>query len=347
MVSPGRVDTTLPSTKGRTMTPIPESNDQDPLVSVIVPAFRTAHTLKAAVDSILHQTLQDFEIILIEDCSGDDTLRVAEELAASDARITLVALERNGGQAHALNTGIARARGSWVATLDADDVYLPDRLAALVECGEREGVDMVADNQRHVDGTAGVLVRTAFPPADGGRQLTLQDFVQNNSTQSSFSLGILKPMIRRSFIVRHGLGYHEGLKLAQDFYHLMQFFAAGGRGWLTSRPYYVWTLPFGPVSRAWTTTGLGAWRYDYSGTIEANRHFMDLMEKAGQPELVALLRRREREYRTMMHYISAQKTFAETGRVTDAARIIVAHPSTWTLLARRTLGRVTRKIASA
>ncbi len=311
-----------------------------PAVSVIVPAFRTAHTLEAAIDSILKQTLQDFEILLVEDHSEDDTLRVAQELAARDPRITLFALEHNRGQAHALNYGIARARGQWIATLDADDVYLPERLATLVECGEREGVEMVADNQRHVDAAAGVLVRTAFPPSDGGRLLTLRDFIDNNSTQTSFSLGILKPMIRRSFIEQHGLGYREGLKLAQDFYHLMQFFAAGGRGWLVHRPYYVWTLPFGPVSRAWTTTGLGAWRYDYSGTIEANQHFMRLMEQAQQPELVALLRRRESEYRTMIHYIAAQKTLAETGNFAGAVRIIATHPSTWGLLARRVARRI-------
>ena len=318
-----------------------------PTVSVVVPAFRTAHTLKAAIDSILAQTLQDFEILLVEDHSGDDTLPVAQALAAADPRITLLALARNGGQAHALNHGIAHARGRWIATLDADDVYHPDRLASLVACGEREGVDMVADNQSHVDATAGVVVRTAFPPGDGGRLLTLRDFIDNNSTQSSFSLGILKPMIRSAFIAAHGLGYRDGLTLGQDFYHLMQFFAAGGRGWLTDRPTYVWTLPFGPVSRTWTTTGLGAWRYDYSGTIEANRHFIKLMEQAGQPELVALLRRRESEYHTMQHYIAAQKTLAETGSLARAARIIATHPSTWSLLARRVAGRVARRLTPA
>ena len=314
-----------------------------PKVSVVVPAYRTAHTLRAAVASVLAQTMQDFEVLIVEDASGDDTLGVAQELAAADKRIHVIALEQNQGQAHALNLGARRARGRWVATLDADDVYLPERLEVLIGCGESEGVDLVADNQNHVDEAAGVLFRTAFPVSEGGRVVTLDDFVSTNSTKSGFSFGILKPIIRRDFIEAHKLTYPEGLKLAQDFYHLMQFFAAGGRGFLVNQPYYVWTLPFGPISRRWTTTGLGPWRYDYTGTLAANEVFIKRMEEAGQPKLVALLHRRAKEYKAMIHYISAQKRMAEGGGPLAALPIIARHPDTWPLLARRVLERSLRK----
>ncbi len=316
------------------------SSDESPEVTVVMPAYRTAHTLRAAVESVLAQTMPDFEIIIVEDHSQDDTLAVAQELALTDARISVLALDQNKGQAHALNYGISRARGQWIATLDGDDTYLPERLGVLLETAKRERVDMVADNQNHLDEKAGVLVRQAFPPSEGGRPITLDDFIDNNSTKASFSLGILKPVIRAEFIRAHGLKYREGLKLGQDFYHLMQFFAAGGRGYLVNKPYYVWTLPFGPVSREWTTTGLGAWRYDYSSTIEANDDFIRMMERAGQPRLVALLQKRGIEYKTMTHYIAAQKTLAETGSVVTAVGIIIRHPSTWPLLVARVAGRL-------
>ena len=315
-----------------------------PRVSVIMPAYRTAGTLARAVQSVLDQTEQDFEIVILDDCSGDATLDLARRFAQSDPRISLIALSENGGQARALNRGIAEARGEWIATLDADDHYQPERLRTLLECGEREDVDMVADNQNHLDEAAGRLVRTAFPASDGGRIVTLADFIANSDTAAEFSFGILKPMIRASFIRAHRLGYRPGLKLGQDFYHLMQFFAAGGRGYLVNRPMYDWTLPFGPISRSWTTTGDGAWRYDYSGTLEANRYFLALMEQAGQEELAALLRRREREYRVMVNYIAAQKNFAQPGRKLAAAGIIARHPNTWPLLARRVSGRLRRSL---
>ncbi len=315
-----------------------------PKVSVIIPAYKTAGTLSRAIQSILAQTEQDFEIIIVEDCSGDTTLDVARQFEASDRRIRLIALPENGGQARALNRGTSEARGRWIATLDADDRYQPERLSVLLEHGERESVQMVADNQNHLDEQADVLVRTAFPSSDNGRIVTLADFIANSDTSAEFSFGILKPMILASFVRDHSLSYRPGLKLGQDFYHLMQFFAAGGRGYLVDRPMYDWTLPFGPVSRAWTTTGDGAWRYDYRSTLEANAYFLELMETSGQRELAELLRRRKREYWTMVHYIDAQKIYAQTGNRLAAARIIAGHPDTWPLLAKRVTGRLRRAV---
>ena len=313
-----------------------------PRVSVLVPAYRTASTLERAVRSVLFGEEQDFEIVILEDCSGDDTLEVAQRLAAEDTRIVVVALPQNGGQARALNLGIDQARGKWIATLDADDRYQPERLRVLLDTGDREGVDLVADNQNHLDEAAGARVRIAFPDHGSGRSIALRDFIANSDTSAEFSFGILKPIIRASFYRAHDLGYRPGLKLGQDFYHLMNFFALGGRGYLVDRPMYDWTLPFGPLSRTWTTTGDGAWRYDYRTTQEANRYFLEKMERLDQVELVALLRRREREYRAMVAYIDAQKAYALTGSRLSAGRIIARHPQTWPLLVKRVSGRLRR-----
>ena len=317
----------------------------EPAVSVVIPAYKTAGTLARAVESVFVQTMPSFEVIIVEDHSNDTTLEVARRFEADDGRVKVIALPANGGQARALNRGIAAARGTWVATLDADDRYQPDRLERLLLAGERERVDMVADNQNHIDEAAGLLVRTAFPVSERDRTVGLADFIDHSDTTAEFSFGILKPMIRRQFIQQHGLEYRPGLKLGQDFYHLMQFFAAGGRGYLLAAPLYDWTLPFGPVSRQWTTTGDGAWRYDYRSTIEANGYFLKLMAESGQAELVTLLRRREREYRVMLHYIDAQKAYAQSGRRVRAAAIIARHPDTWPLLAKRVIGRLRRATA--
>lgn len=317
-----------------------------PRVSVIIPAYRTAQTLERAVQSVLAQSETDFEILIIEDCSRDTTLEVAQRLAATDRRITVYPLAENGGQARALNHGIERARGAWVATLDADDRYQPERLRVLLDAAEQAGTDMAADNQNHLDEAAGVLVRTAFPQTDQPRIVTLRDFIDSSDTAAEFSFGILKPIIRASFIHAHTLRYRPGLKLGQDFYHLLQFFAAGGRGFLASQPMYDWTLPFGPVSRSWTTNGDGAWRYDYRSTLEANRYFLELMQAAGQTEIVALLQRRAREYAVMIHYIDAQKVYAQSGSRLAAARAILRHPQTWPLLVRRVVGRLRRNLVA-
>jgi glycosyltransferase involved in cell wall biosynthesis len=104
----------------------------EPLVSVILPTYRRAHTIGRAIASVLAQTLRDFELIVVDDCSGDDTARVVAEIAATDPRVRFVARPVNGGAAAARNTGLHHARGRYIAFQDSDDEWLPDKLAQQV-----------------------------------------------------------------------------------------------------------------------------------------------------------------------------------------------------------------------
>jgi len=320
-----------------------------PQVTVVVPLYNSADTLARAIGSVLDQTLHSFELLIVDDGSTDNGLEVARTLAASDPRITVVALERNGGKARAMNHAATLARGAWIAVLDADDRYLPTRLATLVAAGEATGVDLVADNQLHIDDATGELVRRAFTQPGDGREVGLADFIAHSNPKGTFDFGILKPMVRADFLRRTGLAYHPDAKLAEDFYFLMEFFAAGGRGFLVHEPLYEWTLPFSPTARRWTHTGSGTWRYDYRNALQVNRHFLDKLAGASpaaakSPELLTLLRRREREYNVMIHYLDAQRVLADTGNRGRALAIIAAHPSTWTLLVQRVAGRLTRTL---
>ncbi len=316
-----------------------------PHVTIVLPVYNSAATLMRAIRSVLDQTFPGFELLVVDDGSTDNSLAVARDLAAANPRITVVAMPQNGGKARAMNHAATLARGTWIAVLDADDRYLPTRLATLVAAGDRHGVELVADNQLHSDDATGQVFRQAFAATGPGREVGIADFIAHSDPGATFDFGILKPMVRTDFLRRTGLAYHPGAKLAEDFYFLMEFFAAGGRGWLVHEPLYEWTLPFSPTARRWTGTGSGAWRYDYRNALETNRHFQDRLKNTGRPELTALLRRREREYRTMVHYLDAQRVLADTGSRRRALAIIAAHPGTWTLLARRVAGRLARLAA--
>src|SRR4029077_15686327 len=112
------------------------------------------------------------ELLIVDDASRDDSLALARRLAGDDNRISVIALPINRGKSHAMNFALERARGHWIAVLDADDWYEPDRLAVLVGAGEAHGVHLVAANQYFHDAAADHVVGTAFPPEQADRRLT-------------------------------------------------------------------------------------------------------------------------------------------------------------------------------
>jgi succinoglycan biosynthesis protein ExoO len=312
-----------------------------PAVTVVIPVYNSADTLARAVRSVLNQTLEALELLIVDDGSTDNSFAVASEIGAADPRVRALRLPSNRGKPAVMNHAVNLARGRWIAVLDADDRYLPERLATLVAAGEASGADLVADNQLHVDPANGAVVRRAFKQPGEGRLVGLADLIAHAGIRGTFDFGILKPVVRADFVARTGLIYHAEARLAEDFYYLLDFFAAGGVGWIVHEPLYEWTLPFSPSARQWTETGAGPWRYDYRPALAVNRHFCDAYKN--RPELLALLRRRERDYVMMMHYLDAQRALAQ-GSPVRALALVASHPSTWTLLTQRVIGRAARAL---
>lgn len=94
-------------------------------VSVVIPAYNAARTLKTTVQSVFEQTMQDFEIIIVDDGSKDNTVEAAQSI--EDSRVKVIS-QPNGGASSARNTGIKVAEGEYVAFLDADDLWMPHKL---------------------------------------------------------------------------------------------------------------------------------------------------------------------------------------------------------------------------
>ena len=94
---------------------------ENPLVSVIVPIYNTAEYLEECLDSLINQTLEDIEIICVEDKSSDDCLKILKEYSKKDDRIILIENDSNQGQSISRNNGLKIAKGEYVAFLDSDD----------------------------------------------------------------------------------------------------------------------------------------------------------------------------------------------------------------------------------
>jgi teichuronic acid biosynthesis glycosyltransferase TuaG len=99
------------------------------LVSIIMPAYNAASTIKMSVDSVLAQTYDNWELIIINDGSADETIKLANEFAGTDERIRVLDLKNNGGLPNARNQGINIAKGEFVAFLDSDDTWSPEKLS--------------------------------------------------------------------------------------------------------------------------------------------------------------------------------------------------------------------------
>lgn len=193
-----------------------------PLVSVLIAAWQAEETLARAVESVLAQTAP-VEIIVIDDASSDATARIAETLAAADARVRLLRQARNQGPSAARNRGIDIARGRWVTVLDADDFFCaPDRLARLVAIAVSEAADFVADDIWKVAEAAPYGPRTAMI-ADGSigvRRLGATEFVAGNLSAlqgGRREYGFLKPLMSRAFLLEHGLTYDQEIRLGEDY----------------------------------------------------------------------------------------------------------------------------------
>ena len=99
-----------------------------PKISIITPAYNCEKYLEQSVDSVLSQTWQDWELLIIDDCSKDATWLRMQTLAKQDNRIRIFQNRHNSGSAATRNNGIRQARGEWIAFLDSDDLWRPEKL---------------------------------------------------------------------------------------------------------------------------------------------------------------------------------------------------------------------------
>ena len=113
-----------------------------PLVSIIVPVYKAEKWLHRCVDSILAQTMTDFELLLIDDGSPDKSGEICDEYASKDDRIKVIHQE-NKGSVGARNAGLATAKGEYLAFVDSDDYVREDMLRKMVDVAERDNLDIV------------------------------------------------------------------------------------------------------------------------------------------------------------------------------------------------------------
>ena len=117
------------------------------MISIIVPIYNAEAYLPACIESVQAQTVNEWQLLLVDDGSTDGSLRIAQAYAAKDRRITVIAAQ-HGGQSAARNQGLEQATGEWIAFLDADDALESDWCAKHLEAAE--GVGYVQSGYRRI-----------------------------------------------------------------------------------------------------------------------------------------------------------------------------------------------------
>lgn len=121
------------------------------LVSIITPAYKAEKYISETIDSVISQTHCNWEMIIIDDCSPDNTLHIINEYILKDNRIKLIPLQKNNGPANARNAGLNAAKGEWIAFLDSDDTWHPQKLDKSLSFAKEKNSGFVFTGFRRVN----------------------------------------------------------------------------------------------------------------------------------------------------------------------------------------------------
>lgn len=109
------------------------------LISIIMPTYKCGSFIGKSIESVLAQTYQNWELIIVDDCSNDETVRIVLDLIKNDNRISIYQNNSNSGAAVSRNTALRHAKGRWIAFLDSDDLWAPDKLEKQIRFMEENG----------------------------------------------------------------------------------------------------------------------------------------------------------------------------------------------------------------
>jgi len=273
-----------------------------PLISVIIPSYNTSGFIERAIDSVLKQSVQDVEVLVVDDASTDDSVAVVQSI--SDPRVRLLQNRENLGAAMSRNCAIDVARGQWIALLDADDWFLPPRLENLLTAAKKHDADLVADdiyfvpNDVQVDLKRGLYenhrghtrpLRRLFRSTHLPHWLQIEDVLQKELPGGNDSrICLIKPLIRRSFLEKHGIRYIERSWGEEDVPFYLDCLGYGAQFLLVEGPWYCYQLHPDNISKKWDLE-------DHQTRVDVNRMLLERPYVQSDPALERLFLRRQEE----------------------------------------------------
>ena len=304
------------------------------LVSVVLPTFCGAEYVGEAIRSARRQSLTDLEIIVVDDGSTDCTLDAVRHAAENDSRVRIVRFPSNRGVSAARNAAIDRASGSWIALLDDDDRWQPERLERLVHAGLDRVADVVADNLLVLADDAPATL--AFPRERMSRQkpVDVTEFVETDQPGWGMrASGFIHPIIRRSFLEVHKLRFDPQLSCGEDFHLYLRALVRGARMIYVDAAYYEYRLRARTIDDEAAVARLENVRRASTALRHDARTF-------GRWDVIRALERRARAFEAHHSYSLLSGAMRER-RFTDARRALRTTSADY--LTRRLVAAVRRR----
>jgi succinoglycan biosynthesis protein ExoO len=252
-----------------------------------MPCYNRADSVRRAVESVLAQTYSDLELVVVDDASTDGTPEILSQIATKDARVRVVLRDHNGGPGAARNTGISAAQGEWIAVIDSDDWYEPQRLQVLLDEAERDGAVVVADNQIFVrEGADHPTCQLRAHGTERVQRLTPYDLLEGDRWGRMTNLGLLKPIVKRQFLEDSGIRYDEEIGIGEDFYFLLKCTQQASYMLFVAEPLYFYQIRKGSLGSSPTVESVVATQVMHERCCQLFQGKVDpsmrkLMEKRG------------------------------------------------------------------
>ena len=213
------------------------------MISIIVPVYNTGKFLRDCIDSILSQSYQDFELLLIDDGSTDDSGKICDECAQTDSRV-VVFHKPNGGVDSALNMGIDQAKGDYMYFVDSDDKLLPWCLETLLSGMQNDSVDMSVCGYIYSRNGVNDELPTNLPTT---RLFSREEMMQELLNPQYQSLGMPWTNLYKSSVIHDNhLLFNKDVHTIDDRLFMVSYICAmKGNAYHTTKPIYIYNLGVG------------------------------------------------------------------------------------------------------
>lgn len=199
------------------------------LISIIMAAYNAEKTIEQAIDSVLNQTYPNFELLVVNDCSKDRTVELVRSIVAKDSRVCLISNVKNSGVSYTRKHGLEEAKGSWIAILDSDDAWAPEKLEKQIALQKKMNADLLFTGSAFMDSDGQPIDWYLHAPAEVTYRKLLKQNVLSNSSA----------LVRKKLYTKH---YAIGDGMHEDFAIWLSILKEGKKAYGVDEPLLIYRI---------------------------------------------------------------------------------------------------------